>query len=132
MSLHDVKPGDVVVRHWWNGFSNQAEKRTKQFVRVTRVTKTLVVVGRERYRKKDGRRFGDGGLRTFTWIKLPKRYEKCGHEPNMLPNGNFECEVCELDYVFAHCVVCKSTRLEQNPGDPADYKCPAHREETRG
>lgn len=71
-TLDDVEAGDTVTRRWWNGFSNIAEKRLTREVTVDRVTPTQLVVGRERFYKKNGRRVGDRGVAggAHTWIEV--------------------------------------------------------------
>ena len=65
-SLENVKAGDVVIEHcrWENVIAT-----------VTKVTATQIVVGGDRYRKKDGYLIGSAGSWYHRWISLPKEGE---------------------------------------------------------
>ena len=65
-SLENVKVGDVVIEHcrWDNVIAT-----------VTKVTATQVVIGGDRYRKKDGYLIGSAGSWHHRWISLPKEGE---------------------------------------------------------
>lgn len=65
-SLENVKVGDVVIEHcrWENVIAT-----------VTKVTATQIVIGEDRYRKKDGYLIGSAGSWYHRWISLPKEGE---------------------------------------------------------
>lgn len=65
-SLENVKVGDVVIEHcrWENVIAT-----------VTKVTATQIVIGGDRYRKKDGYLIGCAGSWYHRWISLPKEGE---------------------------------------------------------
>lgn len=65
-SLENVKVGDVVIVHMG------AYKTTVNKVR--KVTATMIHVGNERYRKKDGNLVGAGPW-DLRWITIPKEGE---------------------------------------------------------
>ena len=65
-SLENVKAGDVVIEHcrWENVIAT-----------VTKVTATQIVIGGDRYRKKDGYLIGSAGSWFTRWISIPKEGE---------------------------------------------------------
>ena len=65
-SLENVKAGDVVIEHcrWENVIAT-----------VTKVTATQIVIGGDRYRKKDGHLIGSAGSWFIRWISLPNEGE---------------------------------------------------------
>lgn len=64
-SLENVKVGDVVIEHY--GWRIAVAK-------VTKVTATQIVIGVNRYRKKDGWIVGSGPW-DLRWITIPKESE---------------------------------------------------------
>ena len=63
--MENVKVGDVVIEHCrWD----------KAIATVTKVTATQIVIGGDRYRKKDGYLIGSAGWYR-RWISLPKEGE---------------------------------------------------------
>lgn len=65
-SLENVKVGDVVILH--------AGAYRKIVNKVRKVTATMIHVGNERYRKKDGNLVGAGPW-DLRWITIPKEGE---------------------------------------------------------
>lgn len=65
-SLENVKVGDVVIVH--------AGAYRIIVGKISKVTATMIHVGNERYRKKDGRLVG-AGTWDMRWISLPKEGE---------------------------------------------------------
>ena len=65
-SLENVKVGDVVIEHcrWENVIAT-----------VTKVTATQIVIGGDRYKKKDGYLIGCAGSWFHRWITIPKEGE---------------------------------------------------------
>lgn len=56
MKFENVKAGDKLIR-CYGGYGNFSY----EYVLVDRVTKTMIIVGNERYNKKHGDRVGDSG-----------------------------------------------------------------------
>lgn len=65
-SLENVKVGDVVIRHT-GSYKTTVDK-------VRKVTATMIHVGNERYRKKDGNLVGAGPW-DLRWITIPEEGE---------------------------------------------------------
>lgn len=65
-SLENVKVGDVVIHH--------AGAYRKTVNKVRKVTATMIHIGNERYRKKDGNLVGAGPW-DLRWITIPKEGE---------------------------------------------------------
>jgi len=61
MSLENVQAGDELVRTW---------NRKKDLVTVDRVTKTQIVIGHGRYRKRDGFQVGSSRFNRG-YLRLP-------------------------------------------------------------
>lgn len=65
-SLENVKVGDVVITH---------RGQEKGVAIVTKVTATQIVIGDDRYRKRDGDMVGGSSGWFYRWISLPKEGE---------------------------------------------------------
>lgn len=68
MSLETVIAGDTLVI--------DSSRWTLRLATVDRVTKTQIIVGDSRFRKRDGRLVGNQGRWTFTHIRRPRNDEE--------------------------------------------------------
>lgn len=79
-SLENVKVGDVVICH---------TRLHETEMKVTKVTKTNIVIGSQRYRKKDGNLVGSDAW-TINFITIPK-----DSEIERVRQNNFRAEVVQ-------------------------------------
>ncbi len=65
MNLENVQVGDTLI---WNG-RHLADSR---IVKVTRLTKTQIIIGTNRYRKSDGKTVGGGSVWSSNNVRIPE------------------------------------------------------------